>query len=64
VTSLNRDPVHRESPKPDTTTDAVVCLQIGDLHLCPMRETQQAVERVRCRYTQGMNRSQGPLWLD
>jgi hypothetical protein len=38
VTDPNWDPAQGEVPMPDTSTDAMVCLQIGTLHGCPLRD--------------------------
>ena len=43
------DPAQRETPKPDTITDAMVCLQTGAYHDCPQKGPQKT-ERVSCRY--------------
>jgi hypothetical protein len=37
VTDSTWDLAQREAPRPDTITDAMVCLQTGAHHVCPLR---------------------------
>ena len=52
--SSDRPKLKFSSVRPEAIADAMVCLQIGTLHGCPL-EAQQAAERVRCRYLQPIN---------
>ena len=54
MTSPTWDPSQGEAPRPDTITDAMVCLQTGTYHDCSTK-VQQAAERVRCRYLHPTN---------
>jgi hypothetical protein len=52
VTGPNLDPAQGEALRPDTITDAMVCLKTGAI-----MTAQQAAERVRCRYLH-------PIWTE
>jgi hypothetical protein len=49
--STNWDPAQGEVPRPDTITEAVEHTQKGTA----LPKTQQAVERIRCRYLHPTN---------
>jgi hypothetical protein len=57
------DPAQGEASRADTITDAMVYLQ-KEPSMAALRDTQQAAERDRSRYTQTMDRSWGSLWLN
>jgi hypothetical protein len=38
VTGLNLDPAQGNAPRPNTITDAMVCLQTGDYYDCPLKD--------------------------
>jgi hypothetical protein len=48
------DPAQGEAPRPDTITEAMVCSQKGPI-ITALQKTQQAAERVRCRYIHPTN---------
>ena len=55
-------PAQEEAPKPDTMTDAMVCLQIVAYHDCPLKgPTSSWIEPDADTYTQSMDRSCG--WI-
>jgi hypothetical protein len=43
------------APRPNTITEAMECLQKGTYHDCPLKDPEQAAERVRCRYLHPTN---------
>jgi hypothetical protein len=43
-----------EAPRPDTITEALKCSQKGRI-MTALQKTQQAAERVRCRYLHPTN---------
>ena len=54
MTGPKWDPAQGEVPRPDTITEAMEHSQKGTYHDCPPK-TQQAAERVRCRYLHPTN---------
>jgi hypothetical protein len=54
VTGPYWDPAQGVAPRPHTIPDAMMCLQIGLYHDCPLKGPT-AVERVGCRYLNPTN---------
>ena len=63
VTSPNWYPAEGDIPKPDTITDVMVFLHT-EASMAALWEAQQAIERVRCSYSELKDRSWGPYgWI-
>ena len=54
MTGTNWDPAQGDEPRPDTTTDIMLCLQTRAI-MTAFLKAQQAVVRVRCRYLHQAN---------
>jgi hypothetical protein len=58
MTGPNWDPAQDESPRSDTNTNAMVCLQTGFCNDCPLKSpTLQMKESDEDIHTQPMDRS-------
>jgi hypothetical protein len=54
VTDPKWNPAQGEAPRPDTITEAVECSKKRPI-MTVLQKTQQAAERVRCRYLHPTN---------
>ena len=64
VTGPNWDPAQGEAPRPDTITDYGVLTDRSLEWLSSERPNKQLKESDADIYTQSMDRSQRPLWLN